>query len=89
MSHLIHKGTYQACQHNYTTNVKADHNLDPIDPTSLTPWQAAHGFSATAQGLEDTDALYTLVVVDAGYFFLHGVYVDIPGDNFDIKMGKV
>ncbi|XP_072032898.1 uncharacterized protein C56G2.4-like [Amphiura filiformis] len=87
---VIHEkpGSYEACGHSYTSEGEADHTLDPINPEVLTPWQASYGFTASVQGIEEPNALYTLIIVDGGFFFLHGVYVDIPGNNFDIKFGK-
>ena len=82
------KGTYKGCGHTYTSTVQADHALDPIDPTPLTPWQASHGFTASVQGL-DANSQYTLVIQDAGLFYLHGVYINIPGAGFNIENGEV
>ncbi|XP_072033603.1 uncharacterized protein C56G2.4-like [Amphiura filiformis] len=90
MDVTIHEkpGTYEGCGHIYTSDIEEDHRLDPIDPDPLTPWQTSHGFSASVQGLADTSAHYTLVIQDVGFIFLHGVYINIPGDSFDIANGE-
>ena len=61
-----------------------------MNPIPLEPFKASKGFSATVEGNPlDPNAQYTLVIQDAGFFFLHGIYINIPGDNFDIKNGQV
>ena len=69
--------------------VEADHVLDPVDPPILTPYQTSKGFSISLEGDLDPEAQYTLIIQDAGFFFVHGVYINIPGDDFDIANGQV
>ena len=71
------------------SEVEADHPLDPIEPTPLTPWQSSNSFSAAVPNLADTDSQYTLVVQDVGHFFLHGVFINIPGDTLNHEDGEV
>ena len=81
-----------------------DHVLDPISPEPLTPWQASQGFSASIQTvgsgrfgnvMSGRNDKYTIIIVDAGYFFIHGLYIDIPapgirdGPELDFTQGKV
>ncbi|XP_072035205.1 uncharacterized protein [Amphiura filiformis] len=87
---VIHEkpGTYQGCGNTFVSSVEADHVLDPVNPPLITPYQSSKGFSVSIEGQLDPDAQYTLIIQDAGFLFLHGLFINIPGDDLDIADGE-
>lgn len=87
--YLTLTGSYKGCGNTYETNVEADHVLNPVNPIPIEPFQASHGLSVSVQGPLDSNAQYTLVMQDAGFFPLRGLFINIPGNNFTISNGQV
>ena len=71
-------GSYVGCDYAFTQDSTKEFTVDPLSDTSITPWdlRAMPEVTWTA----DQSDLFTLIVVDVGHGWLHGLYVNIPGN---------
>ena len=77
-----HEGSYTGCgttvNHLTTTNIR----VDPMADDTVLPWhvRALPTISMVTDGPAPTGQ-YTLAVIDAGFLFVHGLFVNMVGDD--------
>ena len=73
-------GQYTSCGNTFVISGNKTIILDPASSHILTPWDTrmTPSISWDAPGSEN----YTLLVVDVGQLINHGIYFNIPGNQF-------
>lgn len=82
VSYVAVPGTYTGCGATFTVNSTWVYDVDPVSNDVVRPWYVKNAPDVRWNTSSDPDdQLYTLMVVDAGYTYTHGIYINIQGGN--------
>ncbi|KAL8614384.1 hypothetical protein ACOMHN_007722 [Nucella lapillus] len=76
----VPSGSYQSCGNTYRVEAVTQ-TIDPTERTFISLWSANHRPKVTWRS--EVNKLYTLIVWDAGSFFMHGIMYNINGSSAD------
>ena len=72
-------GSYDGCDQTVTINTTWNQDIDPISGLVASPWKTR--FLPYLQWTTQPGDVYTLIVYDAGFGPMHGVYTNINGND--------
>ena len=71
-------GNYSGCGTTVTDDTTQTFHLDPLTKDAHLPWDA-RSMPQVSWPKED-GKMYTLIIIDPGFGFVHGIFINIEGD---------
>ena len=83
--YIVFSGHYRGCDYLYNQTTEVRIPVDPLSTATISPWDARDLPEVSWEA--DEGKQYTLIVLDVASAILHGLYINIEGN--DITKAKV